>query len=292
MNQIRYGISAIISACIIWGFVPIYYKLLVHVPPIELLAHRTLWSFLFFFAILFFNGKVKDLRDAIFVSKKNRSTIIISASLIAINWFFFIFVVQSDNITETSLGYFIMPLVTVVWGLILFKEKLSYAQWTAVILAAIAVSILTIGLATAPWIALILAFSFSYYAVLKKKLQISPMVSVTGEVLILIPAAIAIIIYFHQGQGGSFGKSFYTSFLLALSGPLTAAPLILFTYGTLRVSLSTAGILQYLNPTLQFFCAAFLFLEPLSKWHILAFLLIWFALFIYSWAGIKMNRTN
>lgn len=292
MNQIRYGISAIISACIIWGFVPIYYKLLVHVPPIELLAHRTLWSFLFFFAILFFNGKVKDLRDAIFVSKKNRSTIIISASLIAINWFFFIFAVQSDNITETSLGYFIMPLVTVVWGLILFKEKLSYAQWTAVILAAIAVSILTIGLATAPWIALILAFSFSYYAVLKKKLQISPMVSVTGEVLILIPAAIAIIIYFHQGQGGSFGKSFYTSFLLALSGPLTAAPLILFTYGTLRVSLSTAGILQYLNPTLQFFCAAFLFLEPLSKWHILAFLLIWFALFIYSWAGIKMNRTN
>ncbi len=292
MNQIRYGISAIISACIIWGFVPIYYKLLVHVPPIELLAHRTLWSFLFFFAILFFNGKVKDLRDAIFVSKKNRSTIIISASLIAINWFFFIFAVQSDNITETSLGYFIMPLVTVVWGLILFKEKLSYAQWTAVILAAIAVSILTIGLATAPWIALILAFSFSYYAVLKKKLQISPMVSVTGEVLILIPAAIAIIIYFHQGQGGSFGKSFYTSFLLALSGPLTAAPLILFTYGTLRVSLSTAGILQYLNPTLQFFCAVFLFLEPLSKWHILAFLLIWFALFIYSWAGIKMNRTN
>ena len=292
MKQIRYGISAIISACIIWGFVPIYYKLLVHVPPIELLAHRTLWSFLFFFAILFFNGKVKDLRDAIFVSKKNRSTIIISASLIAINWFFFIFAVQSDNITETSLGYFIMPLVTVVWGLILFKEKLSYAQWTAVILAAIAVSILTIGLATAPWIALILAFSFSYYAVLKKKLQISPMVSVTGEVLILIPAAIAIIIYFHQGQGGSFGKSFYTSFLLALSGPLTAAPLILFTYGTLRVSLSTAGILQYLNPTLQFFCAAFLFLEPLSKWHILAFLLIWFALFIYSWAGIKMNRTN
>jgi len=292
LNQIRYGISAIISACIIWGFVPIYYKLLVHVPPIELLAHRTLWSFLFFFAILFFNGKVKDLRDAIFVSKKNRSTIIISASLIAINWFFFIFAVQSDNITETSLGYFIMPLVTVVWGLILFKEKLSYAQWTAVILAAIAVSILTIGLATAPWIALILAFSFSYYAVLKKKLQISPMVSVTGEVLILIPAAIAIIIYFHQGQGGSFGKSFYTSFLLALSGPLTAAPLILFTYGTLRVSLSTAGILQYLNPTLQFFCAAFLFLEPLSKWHILAFLLIWFALFIYSWAGIKMNRTN
>ena len=191
----------------IWGFVPVYYKLLVHVPPIELLAHRTFWSFLFFFAILFFNRKVKDLRDAVFVSKESRLTIVMSASLIAINWFFFIFAVQSNNITETSLGYFIMPLVTVVWGLILFKEKLSYAQWTAVLLATIAVLILTIGLTKAPWIALILAFSFSYYAVLKKKLQIAPMVSVTGEVFILIPAAIVIIIYFHQGQGGHLERT-------------------------------------------------------------------------------------
>ena len=183
-----------------------------------------------------------------------------------------------------------MPLVTVVWGLILFKEKLSYAQWTAVLLATIAVLILTIGLTKAPWIALILAFSFSYYAVLKKRLQIAPMVSVTGEVFILIPAAIVIIIYFHQGQGGSFGKDLYTSLLLALSGPLTAAPLILFTYGALRVALSTAGILQYLNPSLQFFCAAFLFLEPLTIWHMVSFPMIWIALAIYSWSG--MRHTN
>ena len=213
-----------------------------------------------------------------------------SASLIAINWFFFIFAVQSNNITETSLGYFIMPLVTVVWGLILFKETLSYAQWTAVLLATIAVLILTIGLTKAPWIALILAFSFSYYTVLKKRLQIAPMVSVTGEVFILIPAAIVIIIYFQQGQGGSFGKDLYTSLLLTLSGPLTAAPLILFTYGALRVALSTAGILQYLNPSLQFFCAAVLFLEPLKIWHMVSFPMIWTALAIYSWSGISHTR--
>ena len=290
MSKVSSGILAIISACVIWGFVPVYYKLLVHVPPIELLAHRTLWSFLFFFAILFFNRKVTDLRDAVFVSNESRLTIVMSASLIAINWFFFIFAVQSNNITETSLGYFIMPLVTVVWGLILFKEKLSYTQWTAVLLATIAVLILTVGLTKAPWIALILAFSFSYYAVLKKKLQIAPMVSVTGEVFILIPAAIVIIIYFHQGQGGSFGKDLYTSLLLALSGPLTAAPLILFTYGALRVALSTAGILQYLNPSLQFFCAAVLFLEPLTIWHMVSFPMIWIALAIYSWSGMRHTK--
>ena len=116
------------------------------------------------------------------------------------------------------------------------------------------------------------------------------MVSVTGEVLILMPLAIIFIIYFHKGQGGSFGKDFYTSFLLALSGPLTAAPLILFTYGALRVALTTAGILQYLNPSLQFFCAAVLFLEPLSIWHIISFPMIWTALAIYSWVGIKNSK--
>ena len=290
MTQVSYGILSIIFACIIWGFAPVYYKLLVHIPPVELLAHRTLWSFLFFFGVLVCIGKVKDLWNAVFNSKENRTKIFISALLIAINWFFFIFAIQSNNATEASLGYFIMPLVTVVWGLVLFQEKLSYAQWTSVLLAAIAVLVLTIGLAQAPWIALTLALSFSYYVVLKKRLKISPMVSVTGEVLILMPLAAILIIYFHQGQGGSFGKDFYTSFLLALSGPLTAAPLILFTYGALRVALSTAGILQYLNPSLQFFCAAVLFLEPLSIWHIISFPMIWTALAIYSWVGIKNSK--
>ena len=289
MSQVTQGILAIIVACIIWGFAPVYYKLLAHVPPVELLAHRTLWSFLFFLAVLFFMGKVKELWDAIITSKETRNIVIISSLLIAINWFFFIFAIQSNNATEASLGYFIMPLLTVVWGLILFKEKLSYAQWVAVSLAVMAVLILTIGLSKAPWISLILAFSFSFYAVLKKKTKIAPMVSVTGEVLVLIPLSIILLIYFHQGQGGTFGKDFLTSFLLTLSGPLTAAPLILFTYGALRVALSTVGILQYLNPSLQFFCASVLFLEPLTIWHMISFPLIWLGLGIYSWTGIRSS---
>ena len=287
MNQFSYGILAIITACIIWGFVPVYYKLLTHVPPFELLAHRTIWSFLFFFVILIYNGKLSELWTSVFVSKEYRAFVMISALLIAINWFFFIFAIQTNNATEASLGYFIMPLVTVVWGLIIFKEKLSQVQWFAVALAAVAILILTVGLTSAPWIALILAVSFSFYAVLKKRIKISPMVSVTAEVLILIPLALLIILYFHQGQGGSFGVDFLTSFLLALSGPLTAAPLILFSYGALRVELSTVGILQYINPSLQFFCAAVIFLEPLTIWHLLSFPMIWTALALYSWAGVK-----
>ena len=274
----------------IWGFVPVYYKLLVHVPPIELLAHRTLWSFLFFFAILFFNRKVKDLRDAVFVSKESRLTIVMSASLIAINWFFFIFAVQSNNITETSLGYFIMPLVTVVWGLILFKEKLSYAQWTAVLLASIAVLILTIGLTKAPWIALILAFSFSYYAVLKKKLQIAPMVSVTGEVL-----------HFNTRRNSNYNLFSSRAGWVIWKGPLHVAfiGLIRPTHGRSINSIYLWGAScravdgrHFAIPQSKstIFLCGFFVLEPLTIWHMVSFPMIWIALAIYSWSGMRHTK--
>ena len=290
MNSSTVGILSIISACIIWGFAPMYYKLLVTVPPLELLSHRTIWSFIFFFAVLGFYGRIKELRSAVFSFKSQLPIILLASVLIAINWFFFIYAIQTNQTTEASLGYFMMPLVTVVWGLIIFREKLSIFQWMSVLLAAVAVCILTFGLGVPPWIALILSFSFSIYAVLKKKLEISPIVSVTGEVLVLVPIGLLLLLYFHMDGQGSFGGNWEITCLLALSGPLTAAPLILFSYGTRKVNLSTAGILQYLNPSLQFFCAAYIFMEPLSKWHMLAFPLIWVALIIYSWVGIRKSR--
>ena len=290
MSSSTAGILAIVLACIIWGFAPIYYKLLVTVPPFELLSHRTIWSFIFFFAVLGFVGRVKELGLAVLSFKGHFPKILLSSVLIAINWFFFIYAIQTNQTTEASLGYFMMPLVTIVWGLILFKEKLSVFQWMSVLLAAVAVCILTFGLGVPPWIALILSFSFSIYAVLKKKLEISSTVSVTGEVLVLVPIGLLLLLYFHIDGQGSFGVDWKITFLLALSGPLTAAPLILFSYGTKKVNLSTAGILQYLNPSLQFFCAAYIFMEPLSIWHMVAFPLIWMALIIYSWVGIKKSR--
>ena len=237
-----------------------------------------------------FYGRVKELWSAIFNLKGQLPIILLASVLIAINWFFFIYAIQTNQTTEASLGYFMMPLDTVVWRLIIFREKLSIFQWMSVLLAAVAVCILTFGLGVPPWIALILSFSFSIYAVLKKKLTISPIVSVTGEVLVLIPVAVLLLFYFHIDGQGSFGSDWKITCLLALSGPLTAAPLILFSYGTRKVNLSTAGILQYLNPSLQFFCAAYIFMEPLSRWHMLAFPLIWVALIIYSWVGIRKSR--
>ena len=290
MNSSTAGILSIILACIIWGFAPVYYKLLVTVPPLELLSHRTIWSFVFFFGVLGFYGRLKDLWSAIFNSKGQLRIILLASVLIAINWFFFIYAIQTNQTTEASLGYFMMPLVTVVWGQIIFREKLSIFQWMSVLLAAVAVCILTFGLGLPPFIALILSFSFSIYAVLKKKLEISPIVSVTGEVLALVPIGLLLLSYFHMDGQGSFGVNWKITCLLVLSGPLTAAPLILFSYGTMKVNLSTAGILQYLNPSLQFFCGAYIFMEPLSRWHMLAFPLIWVALIIYSWVGIRKSR--
>ena len=278
------------SACIIWGFAPIYYKLLVSVSPLELLAHRTLWSFIFFFVVLGFIGQIKEFKTAIFSFNKQFRIILLASILIAINWFFFIFAIQTNKITEASLGYFMMPLVTIIWGLIIFKEKLSLLQWFAVLLAALAVFILTYGLSVPPLIALILSFSFSIYAVLKKKLKISSIVSVTGEVCLLFPIGLLYLIYFHIEGQGSFGSDWSTTILLAMSGPLTAAPLILFSYGTKKVNLSTAGILQYLNPSLQFFCAAYIFMEPLSIWHLISFSVIWISLIFYSLSGLKLNQ--
>ena len=286
------GILSIILACTIWGFAPVYYKLLITVPPLELLSHRTIWSFIFFFGVLGFYGRATELWSAIFNLKGQLPIILLASVLIAINWFFFIYAIQTNQTTEASLGYFMMPLITVVWGLIIFREKLSIFQWLSVLLATLAVCILTFGLGVPPWIALILSFSFSIYAILKKKLEISPIISVTGEVLVLVPIGLLLLLYFHMDGRGSFGENWKIAILLAFSGPLTATPLILFSYGTRKVNLSTAGILQYLNPSLQFFCAAYIFMEPLSRWHMLAFPLIWMALIIYSWAGIRKSRAS
>ena len=152
MNSSKLGILAIIIACFIWGFAPIYYKLLATVPPLELLSHRTIWSFIFFFGVLGFFGRIKELWLEIFILKGQLSKILFASVLIAINWFFFIYAIQTNQTTEASLGYFMMPLVTVIWGLIIFKEKLSVFQWMSVFLALIAVCVLTYGLGVPPWI--------------------------------------------------------------------------------------------------------------------------------------------
>ena len=291
-TEVQKGVLAMVVACLVWGLSPLYYKMLVSVPPIELLSHRTLWSMVLFALILFMQGR---LRGALGVlgNKNIMATLFIAALMIAFNWFVFIYSIQINRATETSLGYFIFPLVSVIFGVVLFRENLSRAQISAVLLAAFSVLILTYGLGRVPWIALSVSISFGIYGVIKKSLSIPAIVTVTLEVLLLSPIALMILyFYYASGSGGQFGQSASISLLLILSGPMTATPLILFSYATRRVALATVGILQYINPSLQFLCATVLFLEPLSIWHAVAFPLIWFALALYTWASFQTARRS
>ena len=292
MTEIQKGVLAMVVACLIWGLSPLYYKLLVSVPPIELLSHRTIWSMVLFSLILLMQGRLqgsfKVLQD-----KKIAAILLIAALMIAFNWFVFIYSIQVNRATESSLGYFIFPLVSVVFGVVLFRENLSPTQISAVMLAAAAVIILTYGLGQVPWIALSVSVSFGIYGVIKKSLSIPAIVTVTLEVLLVSPIALMILYLHHASDsGGQFGQSLSVSLLLVLSGLMTATPLILFSYATRRVELATVGILQYINPSLQFLCATVLFLEPLSIWHAFAFPLIWIALALYSWASFQTAKRS
>ena len=288
MKRTAQGILAILAACVIWGLSPLYYNLLTMVPPLELLAQRTLWSFLFFALVLGLQGRFSALIHAL-GNRGHVITLFAAACAIAVNWYFFIYSVQINRVSEASLGYFIFPLVAVVFGLIVFKEKLSALQWVAVALAVFAVLILTYGLGVAPWLALVLSLSFGTYSVLKKRLDLSPVISVTLEVMLLLPLTVPYLLIQNWPIQDST-DSWQIWFLLMGSGPLTATPLILFSYATRRISMSTVGIMQYINPSIQFLVALLIFAEPMTDWHFGAFSIIWVAVVIYSWSGFSARN--
>ena len=258
------------------------------VPPLELLAQRTLWSFLFFALVLGLQGQFSALIHAL-GNRGHVITLFAAACAIAVNWYFFIYSVQINRVSEASLGYFIFPLVAVVFGLIVFKEKLSALQWVAVALAVFAVLVLTYGLGVAPWLALVLSLSFGTYSVLKKRLDLSPVISVTLEVMLLLPLTVPYLVIQNWPIQDST-DSWQIWLLLMGSGPLTATPLILFSYATRRISMSTVGIMQYINPSIQFLVALLIFAEPMTDWHFWAFSIIWVAVVIYSWSGFSARN--
>ena len=289
MSEAVKGVAAMVAACTVWGLSGIYYKLLAHVPPVEVLAHRTLWSLVFFACVLLVQGRISLVAQAL-RARRSAAIIAFAAFMISLNWFVFITSIQIGQAMEASLGYYTFPLVAVVLGAIAFRERLGRAQMLAVGLAAAAVVTLTLGLGVAPWISLILATSFGLYGLAKKGLSVGPVVSVTTEVLLLSPIALAVLWVMHSGGQGAFGTTWRDSALLAFAGPLTATPLILFSYATRRVTLATVGLVQYLNPTLQFLVATFLFREMFSLWHAIAFAMIWTALAIYTTAAWRQDR--
>jgi chloramphenicol-sensitive protein RarD len=291
MSPTVQGILAMIGACTIWGFSPIYYKLLVHVPSVELLAHRTLWSLVVFAGLLAVQGRLGRLRAALDGPRAWMRTAG-AALMVSVNWFLFIFSVQVGKVTETSLGYYIFPLVAVLLGVVVLGERLRPLQWLSVALAAAAVVQLTLGLGAAPWISLVLALTFGLYGLLKKRLTVGAVTSVTAEALLLVPFALGYLAWLHAAGRGIFGSDLLTSGLLVFSGVLTALPLVLFSAAAQRVNMATVGLLQYLNPTLQFFCAVVLFSEPFTPWHQIAFAMIWVALALYSVPSLRAAQAS
>lgn len=289
MTDAGKGVIAMVLACTIWGLSPLFYAQLKHIPPLEVLSYRCLWSLVFFAAVLLVQGRFGRVFDAL-SSWRGYAVILAAALMISGNWFGFIFAISYGHAVEASLGYYIFPLVAVLLGRAVLGEALGRSQWLAVGLAALAVGTLAIGLGVTPWISLWLAGTFGGYGLLKKRLDLGPVVSVTAEVLVLAPLAVAWIVFKGTGAGG--GNPAGTHLLLMLSGPLTASPLIFFAYAARRLRLSSVGLLQYINPTLQFLCATIVFAEPFTRWHGIAFPLIWLALAIYSVASLRQDRAS
>ena len=286
MTEPRKGAVAMVLASIIWGLSAIYYKQLSGIPPVEVLCHRTLWSVIVFIFILRLQDRLQDLK-LVFQNKKLILGLFWAAAMISINWFFFIWSVHNDRATEASFGYYIFPLVAVLFGLIFFKEQLSLMKWCSVFLAIFAVTTLAISQNILPFVALVLSVTFGIYGALKKQISLGPVLSVTTEVILLLPLAITFLLYWHSSGFGSFGKDIETTSLLIFSGPMTAVPLMLFSYAARRVQMTSLGIIQYLNPSLQFLVAVFIFAEPFGVSQGIAFGLIWLALFIYTLASLS-----
>ncbi len=287
MKTPPYSLLSILAASIIWGLSGLFYKALAHVPPLEVLAHRTLWSLLLFGIILTFRGRLGAVHKAL-TTPRTVAALALAAVMISVNWGGYITSIQFGYALEASLGYYFFPLMVVLLGALFLGERFSRWQGVALGLMGLAVAVLSFGLGAPPWIALLLASTFGIYALIKKQVTAGPMVSVFIEVLLLAPLA-AIWLYGAHSYGwatvprpaGWFGQSWQDTTLLMLTGPLTAGPLILFSYAAQKVRLSTVGLIQYLNPTLQFMVAALVFGEAFTLWHAITLPLIWAALALY-----------
>ncbi|MEO9778383.1 MAG: EamA family transporter RarD [Sedimentitalea sp.] len=289
MTETGKGILAMISAAGLWGISPLYYKLLSHIPAAEVMAHRTVWSLVFFAGLLAFQGRLGEM-GSVLRNPRRFGLIVLASLMVSTNWFLFIYATLTERNTETSLGYYIYPLVAVFVGRFAFGERLGVAQWLSVSLAAGAVAVLAFGLGALPWISLTLAATFSLYGVIKKLLPVGPIVSVTCEVLVAVPITLAVLFWLYARGEVNLTYSTVDMLLLIASGPITAFPLILFTIAARRVPMTTVGLLQYLNPTLQFFCAVVLFGEIFTPYHQIAFPMIWIGLAIYSVATLRQDR--
>jgi chloramphenicol-sensitive protein RarD len=288
-KRMRAGLVMGLTAYAIWGVIPVYFKALASVDPSEIVAHRILWSLILLAAMVTLMRRWRTIAAAL-AEPKTAATLVATALLIAANWLVYVYAVVSQHVLEASLGYFLNPLVNVLFGILLLKERLSRLQTGAVLLAAAGVAVLALRASGAIWISLALALSFSSYGFLRKVVMIDALEGLTVESLILVAPALAWVLWLQQQGTGGFLVAPMTDVLLVLGGAVTTVPLLLFTAASKRMAYSTLGFLQYVAPSLQFLLAVFVFGEKLTVAHLICFGAIWAALALFVAEGLRLGR--
>jgi chloramphenicol-sensitive protein RarD len=285
----RAGILMGLGAYALWGVMPLYFKALAHVPATEIVSHRIIWSLFLLAGLATLLSRWPGIRK-VFRTPRLAGILAVTTVLIGINWLVYIYAVVSGHVLEGSLGYYLNPLVNVLLGVFLLKERLSAFQKGAVLLAAAGVAILAAGAGDALWISLTLAASFALYGFVRKIAPVEAIEGLAIETAFMAPLALGWIFWLQQAGQSHFLAETRTDVLLILGGGVTAIPLLLFTAAAKRLPYSTLGFLQYVAPSLQFLLAVFAFGEPLTTAHIVCFAAIWAALAIFVTEGIRAGR--
>jgi chloramphenicol-sensitive protein RarD len=278
----RKGVTYGLVAYFFWGFFPVYFKSVQLVPPLQMVSHRIVWSLAFLLVLVIGRGGWRGMLGLL-AQPKALAALAASTLLIATNWLVFIYAVSVGELLQSSLGYFINPLVSVLLGFVFLGERLERAQWLSLLLAAVGVGYLALEYGSLPWISLLLAASFGLYGLIRKSLQVEPLLGLTVETLLLAPFALAYLVQQHfNGTGVFLAGSTRLDLLVAMSGVITAIPLLLFAAAAKRLRLATVGFLQYITPTLQFLLAVLAYGEAFTRTYLVSFLFIWSGLALYS----------
>ncbi len=285
----RRGIALGIAAYTLWGVLPIYWKSVESVESLEVLAHRVVWSVLLLIGIIRLRKSWSQIRR---LTRRSLFRLLIAGTLLTVNWGTYIWAVNNGHIVESSLGYFINPLLNVALGVAILRERLDGVQWTAIAIATAGVLYMTVALGSLPWIALVLAGSFGFYGLLKKQMvELGPFESLTVEVSVAATPALLFLVYLAvAGEGAFISSGPRITLLLALTGVATALPLVLFGAAATRIPLSTIGLLQYIAPTLQFIIGVFVYGEVVGRDRLVGFILVWVALALYSGNGLRRRH--
>lgn len=282
------GLSFALSAFGLWGLFPVFFKLVEGVNAFEVLAHRVVWSVLILVVVMQLRGAWKALRV---LPRRSLKLLFFSSVFISVNWLTFIWAVTQGRVLETSLGYFINPLISVLFGLLFLGEHLRRWQLIAIVLAALGVLNQVIMVGYLPWVALVLAFTFASYGLLRKSVQIDPISGLFVETLLMMPFALAYFGWLFAEQRLAFAHTtFEMDLILASCGLITTIPLLLFAAGAQRLNLATLGIVQYLTPSMTFLLAVFLYREPFDTGQLVTFVLIWGGVLTFTWDGLRARK--